>query len=67
MKRLIIATLVVLSVFAAIIFAVWVTGRNVYEIDQPITASPADCGDGTRLAVIGDYARPVSPKPMSPR
>ncbi len=60
MKRLVSITLVALAIFAAIIFAVWITGRNVYAIDQPITASPSDCGASvrgasTRVAVIGDY------------
>ncbi len=62
MKRLIIAALVVFTIFAAIIFVVWVAGRSVYAIDQPITASPADCGDGTRLAVIGDYGQAGQPE-----
>jgi tartrate-resistant acid phosphatase type 5 len=60
MKRLIIIVLIALAIFAALILTIWITGRNVYAIDQPITASPSDCGEGTRVAatrvaVIGDY------------
>jgi hypothetical protein len=55
MKRLVVITLIALTIFAAIIGAVWLTGRNIYEVDQPITATPSDCGSGTRVAVIGDY------------
>jgi hypothetical protein len=62
MKRLIIVALVVLAIFAALIIAVWVAGRNVYAIDQPITASPSDCGDGARVAVIGDYGEAGPPE-----
>jgi hypothetical protein len=50
------------TIFAAIIFMMWIAGRNVYAIDQPITASPADCGDGTRVAVIGDYGEAGQPE-----
>ena len=59
----------VLAVIALIIGAgivlFWLTGRNVYAVDVPITASPTDCGSGTsgpntggpatRFAIIGDY------------
>jgi hypothetical protein len=67
MKRLIIIALIVLAIFAAIIFAVWITGRNVYDVDQPITASPSDCGsstsgEGTRVAAIGDYGLAGQPE-----
>ena len=62
MKQLIIIALVVLAPFAAIIFAAWATGRNVYAVDQPITASPSDCGEGTRVAVIGDYGEAGQPE-----
>ncbi len=62
MKRLIIVTLVVLALFAAVILAIWITGRNVYAVDQPITASPDDCGAGTRVAVIGDYGEAGQPE-----
>jgi hypothetical protein len=55
MKRLSIIAFVVSAIFAAIILVVWTTGRNVYAVDQPITASPSDCGEGTRLAALGDY------------
>jgi tartrate-resistant acid phosphatase type 5 len=62
MKRLISITLIVLAIFAALILALWVAGRNVYAVDQPITASPSDCGEGTRLAVIGDYGEAGRPE-----
>jgi hypothetical protein len=62
MKRLVIITLVVVAIFAALVFAVWVTGHNVYAVDQPITASPSDCGEGTRVAVIGDYGEAGQPE-----
>ncbi len=62
MKRLIIITLIVLAIFAVLILAVWITGRNVYAVDQPITASPSDCGEGTRFAVIGDYGEAGQPE-----
>ena len=67
MKRLLIIAAVVMVIFAAIIFALWASGRNVYAIDQPITASPSDCGantrgDGTRVAVIGDYGLAGQPE-----
>ena len=62
MRRLIIITLVVLAIFAALILAVWLTGRNVYAIDQPISASPSDCGEGTRVAVIGDFGEAGQPE-----
>src|SRR5512137_841796 len=62
MKRLIIITLVVLAIFAALILAAWVAGRNVYAVDQPITALPSDCGEGTRVAVIGDYGEAGQPE-----
>ncbi|HTP06862.1 MAG TPA: metallophosphoesterase [Anaerolineae bacterium] len=51
-----------LIIFAILILAMWLTGRNVYAIDQPITASPADCGEGTRVAVIGDYGQAGQPE-----
>jgi 3',5'-cyclic AMP phosphodiesterase CpdA len=62
MKRLLIITAIASAVFAAIIFAMWIAGRNVYAIDQPITASPSDCGEGTRVAVIGDYGEAGQPE-----
>ncbi|HUM71309.1 MAG TPA: hypothetical protein PLK31_20980, partial [Chloroflexota bacterium] len=62
MKRWIVG-IILLSVLVAT--AVWLwwnygPGRNVYAVDAPITGgpitgSPADCGDGLRLAVIGDF------------
>ena len=61
-KRLIIVVLVALAIFAVIIFAVWVTGRNIYAVDQPITAAPSDCGAGLHLAVIGDYGEAGQPE-----
>jgi hypothetical protein len=67
MTRLLISIAGVCALFAAIIFARWITGRNVYAIDQPITASPTDCGPstggpGTRVAVIGDYGQAGQPE-----
>jgi tartrate-resistant acid phosphatase type 5 len=62
MKRLFIITVAVIALFAAIIFAMWIVGRNVYAIDQPLTASPTDCGEGTRAAVIGDYGEAGQPE-----
>jgi tartrate-resistant acid phosphatase type 5 len=67
MKRLLIVTSVVLAIFAVIILVVWTTGRNVYAVDQPITASPSDCGpstgrSGVRVAVIGDYGEAGQPE-----
>ena len=62
MKRLLIGALIVLTLFAAIIIAVWIFGRNVYEIDQPITASPSDCGSGTHIAVVSDYGEAGQPE-----
>jgi len=61
MKRLLIITIVAIAIFAALILAIWITGRNIYAVDQPITASPDDCGDGTRVAVIGDYGSAGQP------
>jgi hypothetical protein len=62
MKRLLIIAAVVMAVFAAIIFMMWIAGRNVYAIDQLITASPTDCGEGARVAVIGDYGEAGQPE-----
>jgi tartrate-resistant acid phosphatase type 5 len=62
MKRLLIITVIASAIFAAIIFAVWITGRNIYAVDQPITASPSDCDGGTRVAVIGDYGQAGQPE-----
>jgi tartrate-resistant acid phosphatase type 5 len=62
MKRLLIITAIAIAIFAAIIVAMWIAGRNVYAIDQPITASPSDCGDGMRFAVIGDYGQAGQPE-----
>ena len=41
----------------AILFGwrVWNSGLEVYDIDEPLTASPADCEGPTRFAVIGDF------------
>ncbi len=33
----------------------WNVGLNVYDVDQPITASPSDCQGDLRFAVIGDF------------
>ncbi len=62
MKRLISIGLIVLAIFALFILAVWMAGRNVYAVDQPITATPSDCGEGTRFAVIGDYGEAGQPE-----
>ena len=62
MKRLISITLIVLAIFAALILAMWAAGRNVYAVDQPITAAPSDCGEGLRVAVIGDYGEAGQPE-----
>jgi len=62
MKRLLIISAIALAIFAAIIVAVWIAGRNIYAVDQPITATPADCGEGTRVAVIGDYGEAGQPE-----
>jgi tartrate-resistant acid phosphatase type 5 len=62
MKRLLIITAIAIAISAAIIAAIWIAGRNVYTIDQPITASPDDCGEGTRVAVIGDYGLAGQPE-----
>jgi tartrate-resistant acid phosphatase type 5 len=56
----------VLAVIALIIGAgivlFWLTGRNVYAVDVPITASPTDCGPSTSFAVIGDYGLAGQPE-----
>jgi hypothetical protein len=67
MKRLIIITAAAVVFFAAIMLVIWIAGRHVYAVDQPITASPADCGpstggDGMRIAVIGDYGQAGQPE-----
>jgi hypothetical protein len=62
MKRLLIVTAVAVVIFAVIILAMWIAGRDVYVVDQPITASPTDCGAGTRIAVIGDYGLAGQPE-----
>ncbi|NTU64576.1 MAG: alkaline phosphatase [Chloroflexi bacterium] len=62
MKRLLIITIIAIAIFAVAIAALWITGRNVYDIDQPITASPSDCGEGTRVAAIGDYGEAGQPE-----
>lgn len=61
MKRLLI-TLTAVTLCAVAIAALWLAGRNIYAVDQPITASPADCGAGTRVAVIGDYGQAGQPE-----
>ncbi len=33
----------------------WAPGRDLYEIYQPITASPGDCSADRRFAIVGDY------------
>lgn len=36
-------------------WVIWNIGLDVYAIDEPFSASPADCLGTTRFAVIGDY------------
>jgi hypothetical protein len=55
MKRLAGSALTVLLIFAILVLAMWLTGRNVYAINQPITATPEDCGADWRIGVIGQY------------
>ncbi len=48
----------IVIVVAILIFGgwlLWQIGFNVYAVDEPITASPSDCQETTRMAVIGDY------------
>jgi hypothetical protein len=48
--------LIVIAVFGLLApFLWWDWGQQVYEIDVPITADPADCEGELRFAVIGDY------------
>lgn len=45
-----------------LVFLGWYDRLTVYEIDEPITATPSDCGTGTtRFAVIGDYGEAGEP------
>ncbi len=44
---------IALGILAAIFL--WNFGRNVYNIDQPITADSSDCQGDLRFAVIGDF------------
>ena len=62
MKRLLVITAIASAIFAVVIAAMWIAGRNIYAVDQPITASPGDCGEGTRVAVIGDYGQAGQPE-----
>ena len=52
-KWLIIGFIVIGLVIIGWLF--WTIGLDVYEVDEPITAQPADCQGATRFAVIGDY------------
>ena len=44
-----------LLVVALIAVVVWSTTTKIYQVLEPITASPADCERGMRFAVIGDW------------
>ncbi len=57
MKRMLMGMIMV-TIIVLIVGWGWLNygpGRNVYAIDVPITGSVADCTDGIRLAVIGDF------------
>ena len=41
---------------------IWNLGLNVYTLDEPITASPSDCHDDVRFAIIGDYGDTGNPE-----
>ena len=60
----------VLAVIALIIGAgivlFWLTGRNVYAVDVPITASPTDCGTRRALPSSAITAKPGRRKPKLP-
>jgi tartrate-resistant acid phosphatase type 5 len=54
--RKLIGVIVVLALIIGVgMVVLWQAGRNVYVVEVPITASPTDCGDATRFAIIGDY------------
>ena len=56
MSKIITIGLIALLILAGIyIWWKYSPSRNVYEVDVPITAVPADCNDDLLLAVIGDY------------
>ncbi len=54
-KILLIILLVLLILTAVWGWWAYSLSRNVYEVDIPITAAPTDCGEGLRIAVIGDF------------
>lgn len=54
-KIILMAFLVFLPPTAVYVWWQYSASRNVYEVDIPIAAKPSDCGDGLRLAVIGDF------------
>ena len=47
--------LIIILGLALIGWLLWNIGLNVYHLDGPVSASPADCTGVTRFAVIGDY------------
>jgi hypothetical protein len=61
--RKLIGIVIVIAVIAGVgTLWLWSVGRNVYVVEVPITASPTDCGDGQRFAVIGDYGLAGQPE-----
>lgn len=56
MKRIVDLRIVIKALIALVLFwLIWHIGLNVYAVDLPITADPADCEDTVRFAIIGDY------------
>ena len=47
--------LMIIVGLALVGWLLWNIGLNVYSMDEPVTASPADCSGVTRFAVIGDF------------
>ena len=54
-RRWIIYGIITLTLVFGAALLLWNGGQNIYEIDQPLTASPADCQEDLRFAVIGDF------------
>jgi len=54
-RKLIGVIAVIAFIIGAGIVLLWLAGSNVYVVEVPITASPTDCGESTRFAIIGDY------------
>ena len=52
-QRWIIYGIITLTLVFGAAFLLWNGAQNFYEIDQPVTASPADCQADLRFAVIG--------------